>query len=229
MAVQIVLMVGLRIVEPLQRHDLGDDGAPEHARCLELGDVAVGHALLVGVGIEDGRTVLRAGIRPLPVQFRRVMRDGKEHLQELPVADARRVVENMHRLGMAGPAAAHLAIRGRIRIAAGVARHHPGDALDMLEHPLHSPEASAGQHSRLHAAHAGERDVDDRVGQRRGGRRVRTPCQCNAQDGCDDCSNKTVHDASPLPRFGRPAGCGCPGDVRTHVRSIRRCAASSYP
>src|SRR5512135_1674129 len=55
MQVQIMLVVGLGVVEPLQGHDLGDDAAGEHASRLQLGDVVVGYPLLVRAGIEDRR------------------------------------------------------------------------------------------------------------------------------------------------------------------------------
>src|SRR3712207_8426503 len=61
-------------VERLQRLQTGDDLPVEDAGPVELVDVRFGDALLVGVGVEDRRAVLRPDVRPLPVQRGRVVR-----------------------------------------------------------------------------------------------------------------------------------------------------------
>ena len=71
---EIILVVSLGLVERLQLRYLGDNGACKRARRLKLGDVGFGHALLLVVGKEHGRAVLRARIRTLPIQFGRVIR-----------------------------------------------------------------------------------------------------------------------------------------------------------
>src|SRR5579884_521445 len=90
-ALDEMLMVRLGGVEALERHNLSDDRMPEDMRAVELGDVGFGDALLVVVCIEDRRAVLRAPVRPLAVLLGRIMRHGKEDLEQLAVADLRRV------------------------------------------------------------------------------------------------------------------------------------------
>jgi hypothetical protein len=44
-------------------------------RLLQLGNIGAGDPLLLVIGIEDGGAVLRAKIRALPIELRRVVRD----------------------------------------------------------------------------------------------------------------------------------------------------------
>jgi hypothetical protein len=50
-------------------------------------DVTIDDALLFRVGIEDGGAVMLAGVRPLTVQLRRVVHDGKENLEQAAIRD----------------------------------------------------------------------------------------------------------------------------------------------
>jgi len=77
---QIALMVGLGGIEALERRDLGDDGAPEGVGPLQWVDVGLGDALLLVVGVEHGRAVLGAGVRPLAVELGGIVRDREDHL-----------------------------------------------------------------------------------------------------------------------------------------------------
>ena len=50
---------------------------------LELLDISRRNFFLIRRGEENGRAVLRAGVRPLTVQFCRVVRDCKKYFQYL--------------------------------------------------------------------------------------------------------------------------------------------------
>ena len=134
----------LRLVERLERHDLGHDRvAPD----------AFGHGLVAGlhrrrplrlvVGQND-RAVLRAAVIALAIGRRRVV-DAPEDGQDILVVNYRRVIPHLDDLSVARPLAAHLLI-GRVgHVAAGVAgddaRHAGHVAVDGVE----TPETAAAQ------------------------------------------------------------------------------------
>ncbi|KAG1246543.1 hypothetical protein G6F68_014596 [Rhizopus microsporus] len=72
------------------------------------------------------------------------MRHREIDLQQLPIADLLGVVGDFHGFGVAGAAAADGVVVGGVFLAAGIAGHRAGHALDVLEHGLHAPEAAAG-------------------------------------------------------------------------------------
>src|SRR6478736_953323 len=86
-----VLVVVLGPEKSLQRVDTGGDRRAEHARLVELRNISDGDLSLGIVGVEDRRAILRARIRTLAVHLGRVVRDGKENLQDLAVGDQLRV------------------------------------------------------------------------------------------------------------------------------------------
>ena len=87
-----------------------------------------------------------AQVWPLAIEFGRIVRDGKEDLQNLPVADHARVVGDPHGFRVACVAAGRqVVVRGRRR-AAVIARNRADNAVDMLEHALDAPEASSRDH-----------------------------------------------------------------------------------
>src|SRR5262249_48094621 len=105
--------------------------------------------LLLRSGIEDGRPVLASVVVALAVELGWVVGDGEENLQQLPEADALRVVANAQRLGVVGGAAADgLVVRGVCR-SAGVARRGLEHAVQQLAHGLRTPETAAGDHEGL--------------------------------------------------------------------------------
>jgi len=102
----VVLVIGLSRIERLQRHDLGHDGAREHFRCVELRDVSLCNPLLLVVAVENRRAILRAIVRTWRLSCVGSCATEKT-LAEVSVSDLRRVVDDLHRLGMAGLARAH--------------------------------------------------------------------------------------------------------------------------
>ena len=64
-----VLVIGLRRVERLAPLDCGHDGLIKRLRRIQLRDIRLGDALLLGIQRKDRRAVLRACIRALAVEF----------------------------------------------------------------------------------------------------------------------------------------------------------------
>jgi hypothetical protein len=146
---RVPLVVLLGHVERRQRLQRRHDRPGEDAGPVDLVDVRLGDPLLVGVGVEDRRAVLRPDIRALAVQGGRVVGHREEQLQDLAVADRARVESDLDGLGVAGPAGADGLVVGRLGAAAGVARGQPEHALHLGVDCLHTPEAAAGQHHGL--------------------------------------------------------------------------------
>ena len=102
-------------------------------------------ALLIGK-IVDAGAVLRADVVPLPHALRRVVAL-PEHLEQLVVAHALRVVDDEHRLVVAGPAGADLFVSGIRREPAGIADGGDMNAGDLPELALGAPEAAEPEHA----------------------------------------------------------------------------------
>ena len=156
---QVILVISLGGIERREGTDLGDDRVRINLGLTELLDVRLRHALLVVVGEKDRRAILRAVIRPLAVQLRRVMRDRKEDPQQLAIGDLRRIVGHLDRFRVPGHAGAdHLVVR-RLGVAAGVARHGLGHALDVAVHRLDAPEATARENGGLRSLDRSRRNI----------------------------------------------------------------------
>ena len=106
MECSIVLVIGLGCIESLQRNYLGHDGALEDLGFFELCDIRLGDPLLLVAAIENGRTILGAFVRTLPVQLRGVVGHREEDPKQLAEGDFGRVIDDLHRLRMTGVAGA---------------------------------------------------------------------------------------------------------------------------
>src|SRR5262249_43452740 len=76
--------------------------------------------------------------------------------EKLSIRNLRRVVDNLHRLGMARFACTYNFIFGGLGLAARVARGSADYALHVLKYGLNPPEASAGDDRRLLSLGIGE-------------------------------------------------------------------------
>ena len=85
MLIEEVLVVRLGGVERPQRYDRRDDSIRENFRVVELLDVRVRNPLLLAACEEDGRTVLRAAIGTLTIEFGWIVRYGEVHFEQLSV------------------------------------------------------------------------------------------------------------------------------------------------
>ena len=105
-------------------------------------------SFVFGAVIEDGRAVLRAGIRPLAIERRRVV-DHEEDIEDLAEGDDGGVERHLDDLGVAGRAGADLLVGGVRPDAAGVAGLDLLDAAQPLEDGLDAPETAARQRDNL--------------------------------------------------------------------------------
>src|SRR5690606_15002532 len=69
----------------------------------------------------------------------------EEDLEQLAVAHLRRVEDDLDHFGMAGAAAAHLAVARVFDVATAVAGHHLLDPVDEVEYRLQAPEAATAE------------------------------------------------------------------------------------
>ena len=163
---EVLLVIVLGKIKRRRVGDLGRDRAVAGAvepRLKGLARRFGGVALRRREGV-DRRTVLGSDIVPLAHALGRVVTLPEQFEQRL-VAGQRRVVDDEHRLGVAGAAAAHLLIarvRGR---AAGIAdggHPHPGS---LPEHALGAPEAAEPENRLLEPCRIGpgERVAVDKV------------------------------------------------------------------
>src|SRR5690606_21265638 len=122
-ALQIILVLRLRLPEVTGRGDLGRDPAGPDAGRLDIGDGIARDALLLWRGVEDAGTIARAAVVALAVQRRRIM-DLEEELQQPAIAELCRIEDDLDRLGMCPV----IAIGGVGHVAAGIADPRRDDA-----------------------------------------------------------------------------------------------------
>src|SRR5205085_5640715 len=145
---EVVLMVVLGRVESVERRDLGHDGRVPYMRAVHLGDDLLGRLALLGAVVEDGRAILRANVRALTVQGRRVVY-GEEDFEQFAVGDGRRVEGYLHDLGVARRALADLPVGRALDVPARVARRDALDAAQLLVDRLKTTEATARERRQL--------------------------------------------------------------------------------
>ena len=78
MARQEILMIVLGRIEIPAGLNPGDDRGVEHVRAVELDDIDRGNPRLGGIRRKDCRAILSPEIRPLAVEFGRVVGDQKK-------------------------------------------------------------------------------------------------------------------------------------------------------
>src|SRR5450755_1433986 len=109
----VILMISLGVIELAQRNHLRDDRAGKRFRLFQLRYVSLGYVFLLIVGIENYRTILGTGIRPLTIELCGVEGHGEKYSKELPVGNLCRIERNLHRLGVAGLPCTHLLVGRR--------------------------------------------------------------------------------------------------------------------
>lgn len=152
---QIILVIVFGWIKILPILDPRCQTLAEYLGSVELPNISLGHLVLPGVAGKNRGTVLAAGIGPLAVLLGRVVRDRKENLQQLAIADLGRIVGDLHCLGMPGAARTDLLVMRSRRLAAGVTGDNIADPRHMLEHPLHAPKTAASQYRRSALCGAG--------------------------------------------------------------------------
>src|SRR5437667_2223345 len=160
---RVVLVVSLGRIKGLQLDHLGNDRAREDFGFLELRDIGLGNpSLVVGV-IENGRTVLAAGIGSLPVQLCGIVGHGEEDPKKLAIGDLGGIVGDLHRLCVAGLACADQLIFCSLSSASGVSRGRGDHAFYVLEDRLNAPETASSKEGCLLPLGRGNWSVQDRV------------------------------------------------------------------
>src|SRR4051812_18004561 len=139
----VILVIRLGWIERLQRRHLGGDRARKYFLLSQLRDIGLGYALLLVVGIEDRRAVLRSLVRTLAVQLRGIVRNREKHSQQLAVCNLRRIEDHLNGLGVAGLACTDDFVFGSFGASARVARRRADHSLNVLEYGLHTPETAA--------------------------------------------------------------------------------------
>src|SRR5579863_2918716 len=116
---EVLLMILLSRVEFAGGHDLRDDLVSEDVRLLDLLQRRAGGLLLGGIVEEDCRAVLGADIGALAVKRGRIVR-APEDIEQLGVADLRRVEVHQHGLGVTRGVSADVFISGIDGAPAGI-------------------------------------------------------------------------------------------------------------
>src|SRR3954447_7490723 len=129
--------------------DLRRDRCLEHVRRVQPRNERLREGSLLGRSRKDGRTVAGTDIGTLPIYLRRVVCDGEINLQQLCVANLRRIVRNLYGLGVPSPFGADRIIPGVLAVASSIAGGDVLDALHMLEDAFHAPETAAREHGSL--------------------------------------------------------------------------------
>src|SRR5439155_13303619 len=137
-----MLVILLGRVEDAGPDDLRGDRLLEPL--LEGAARGLGGATLRRVAIEDRRVVLGTAVAGLPVGLGWVD-VVPEGVHQLLIGDLARVVDDLHRLEVAG-ATRRDRLVGRVRgTAAHEAHGHGHDPIELVEGTLHGPEAAAGE------------------------------------------------------------------------------------
>ncbi len=134
-------MLRLGLPEIARGLDLGHHLAGPETGGVHIGNGLLGGPLLVVREIVDAGPIARPAVVALPVQRGRIV-DLEEHLQDLPVADPRRIEQDFDRLGMA----AVIAVGGVPHVAPAVADASLLDTGEPADQILHPPEAASGQY-----------------------------------------------------------------------------------
>src|SRR5262245_13083787 len=137
---QIVLVLGFRLPELAGGNDFGDCLARPQTGSIDVGNRVFGDAFLLIARVEDRRAIAGADVVALAVARARVV-DLEEEFEQLPVADARRVEEDLDRLGVPRVIAI-----SRVGVAAaGVSDPRRQNAVLAANEVLRAPEAAAGE------------------------------------------------------------------------------------
>lgn len=146
---EVVLVVAFGRPELFEWRDFGHDGSAFRARGREASDEFLCRLFLLGRGVEDGRTVLRADVSALAIERGRIVR-GEEDSEEVIELHKRRIVVDLYDLGMAGRAGRDLLVCRILRLPSRIPGLDMRHALEHGEHGLSTPETSSAEYYGLH-------------------------------------------------------------------------------
>src|SRR5262249_7303834 len=141
----IVLMVVLGLVKPLERFERRCNRLRKNVSRVELLDVQLRCTTLLLIGIKDGRAILPADIIALSVEMGRIVGNGEENFQNLPVGPLAGVVFDLHSLGVIRRSATNSPIVRGFFCPACISGGHADDTVQLTVHGLYAPKATAGE------------------------------------------------------------------------------------
>ncbi len=143
----VVLVVVLSLIEGAQGFYHRYDGLVPQLRGPLNGGLEEGLLLLVLV--VEGRAVLGAGVRPLPIPAGGVVR-GEEDIEHGFGGNDGLVKLHLDDLDVAGGTRTHLAVGGVLNVPTGVAADTGGNSFKLTIYGVDAPEASAAYNKTLH-------------------------------------------------------------------------------
>ena len=142
--VEVLLVVGLRLVERRGAGDLGDDGiAPELLR-RELLDHRLRRLPLRVALAENDRPILGSHVVALAIRRGRVV-DREEHGEEIAEREHGGIEGHPHDFRVSGAPGAHFVVGRALVRAARVARLDRDHAVEAVEDGFEAPEAAAAE------------------------------------------------------------------------------------
>src|SRR5579883_44985 len=139
-ALEVILVLGLRFPEGTNRRHFGHDLARPQAGGIDVGDRVLRNTLLFIVHVEDRGTIACPDVIALAVARCRIM-DLEEELEQRAIARDPRIENDLDRLGVG----AMVAIGGVRHIAARIADARGDHSRLLPDQILHAPEAAAGE------------------------------------------------------------------------------------
>ena len=92
-------MFGFGLPEVVCWNDFGHHLAGPETRSIDVGDRVFSNPPLLVAGVEDRRSVAAPDVVALAIARARVV-NLEEELEDLPIADARRIKDHLHGFGM---------------------------------------------------------------------------------------------------------------------------------
>src|SRR3989338_1577937 len=146
--VEILLMIFFGPVELRCLGNLCYDGPLVPAHLLKPLFRRPGRTLLLRRVIKNGRAVLRADVRPLPVERRRVV-DGPKQFKQLIISDLSRIILHLNHFGMASPGRAHIFISRPLEPSSGVSDRRRDNTFHLTKLRFHFPKTARAKNSLL--------------------------------------------------------------------------------
>src|SRR4051812_15413390 len=137
---QVILVLGFGLPERAGGSQFGHRLARPETRRIDVCDGVFRNGFLLVIEVENGGAVAFTAIISLPIQRTRIV-DLEEELQDLAIADLRRIELDLDRLGMA----AVVTVGGVRYVAAGITDARGDHAGLLTDQVLHPPETTAGE------------------------------------------------------------------------------------
>lgn len=143
---RVILVVFLALVKDIKRLHPGNDLVVVDLGRVELRDIGLGDASLIGVSNKNCRAILWAYVVSLAVELGGVVRDRKEYLEDLTECNPGSVVANHRHFGMSGGARTDRPIVRRLGGATGITRRYLLNAIELPVDRIDAPKTPAPQH-----------------------------------------------------------------------------------